>query len=454
MMSMISSRGAGRAAAVALLFSSTFIVAAQAADGFDPMSQVGPNPVLPEPQQYLFPPMHLAKVVGWKPGETPTVAAGLKIEAMATGLQHPRSLYTLPNGDILVVESKAPGLEPVKRPKDLVMGWIESITTGGGGEGGESNRITLLRDADGDGKPETKSVFLDHLNSPFGVALVGSDLYVANTDAIMRYHYNTGDTRITDPGTRLTELPGGPIDHHWTKSLVASPDGSLLYVGVGSNSNIAENGMQAEKDRAAIWEVDRASGRSRIFATGLRNPNGLTFEPATHALWAVINERDELGPDLVPDYMTSVKDGAFYGWPYSYYGQHVDPRVQPQRPDLVAKAIPPDYALSSHVAPLGMTFYTADALPAKYKGGAFVGEHGSWDRDKFNGYKVVFAPFKDGKPNGKAEDVVTGFLNKDEAARGRPVGVAVDKAGALLVADDAGNTVWRVTGAQQTAAVK
>lgn len=297
-------------------------------------------------------------------------------------------------------------------------------------------------------------MFLDHLNSPFGVALVGSDLYVANTDAIMRYHYNTGDTRITDPGTRLTELPGGPIDHHWTKSLVASPDGSLLYVGVGSNSNIAENGMQAEKDRAAIWEVDRASGRSRIFATGLRNPNGLTFEPATHALWAVINERDELGPDLVPDYMTSVKDGAFYGWPYSYYGQHVDPRVQPQRPDLVAKAIPPDYALSSHVAPLGMTFYTADALPAKYKGGAFVGEHGSWDRDKFNGYKVVFAPFKDGKPNGKAEDVVTGFLNKDEAARGRPVGVAVDKAGALLVADDAGNTVWRVTGAQQTAAVK
>jgi glucose/arabinose dehydrogenase len=270
----------------------------------------------------------------------------------------------------------------------------------------------------------------------------------------MRYHYNTGDTKITDPGTQLTALPGGPIDHHWTKSLVASPDGSLLYVGVGSNSNITENGIQAEKDRASIWEVDRASGRSRIFATGLRNPNGLTFEPTTNALWAVINERDELGPDLVPDYMTSVKDGAFYGWPYSYYGQHVDPRVQPQRPDLVAKAIPPDYALSSHVAPLGMTFYTADALPAKYKGGAFVGEHGSWDRDKFNGYKVVFVPFKDGKPNGKAEDVVTGFLDGNEAARGRPVGVAVDKAGALLIADDTGNTVWRVSGAQQTAAVK
>ncbi|SER10572.1 Glucose/arabinose dehydrogenase, beta-propeller fold [Faunimonas pinastri] len=440
----------GSALGLALLLSSTASIVAQAADTFDPQTQVGPNPTLPDPQQYLFPPMHLAKVVGWKQGETPTVAPGLKIQALATGLQHPRSVYTLPNGDVLVVESKSPGVEPIKRPKDLVMGWVESLVTsgGGGGGGGESNRITLVRDADGDGKPETQSVFLDHLTSPFGVALVGSDLYVANTDSIVRYPYNTGDTKITGPGTPLTPLPGGPIDHHWTKSLVASPDGSLLYVGVGSNSNITENGMQAEKDRAAVWEVDRATGRWRIFASGLRNPNGLSWEPQTGALWAVINERDELGPNLVPDYVTSVKDGGFYGWPYSYYGQHLDPRVHPQRPDLVAKAIVPDYALSSHVAPLGMTFYTGNSLPEKYRGGAFVGEHGSWDRDRFNGYKVVYVPFKDGKPSGKAEDVVTGFLDQQEQARGRPVGLAIDKTGALLIADDVGNTVWRVTPAQ------
>jgi glucose/arabinose dehydrogenase len=390
--------------------------------------------------------MHIAPVVGWKKGETPTVAAGLKITALATGLEHPRSLYVLPNGDVLVVESKKPEGEPVKRPKDFVMGWIESFATSGGGDK-PSNRITLLRDANGDGVPETRSIFLDHLNSPFGIALVGNDLYVADTDAIVRYPYKEGDTKITDPGTRLTALPGGPIDHHWTKSLVASEDGKLLYVGVGSNSNITENGMQAEKNRAAIWQVDRATGRWRIFASGLRNPNGLSWEPQTKALWAVVNERDELGPNLVPDYLTSVKDGGFYGWPYSYYGQHLDPRVQPQRPDLVAKAIAPDYALSSHVAPLGLTFYTADNLPEKYRGGAFVGEHGSWNRFAFNGYKVVFVPFKDGRPSGKAEDVVTGFLNSDHDARGRPVGLAVDKSGALLIADDTGNTVWRVTAA-------
>jgi glucose/arabinose dehydrogenase len=416
---------------------------------FDPQSQVGSNPVLPEPHQYLFPPMHLAKVVGWKEGETPKVADGLKVEAMATGLQHPRSLYVLPNGDVLVVESKSPDLDPVKRPKDLVMGWIESMVTSGGTEGVPSNRITLLRDADGDGKPEMREIFLDHLNSPFGVALVGSDLYVANTNAIMHYTYHTGDTHITGPGTVLTPLPGGPIDHHWTKSLTASPDGSLLYVGVGSNSNITENGIQAEKDRAAIWEVARMTGRWRIFADGLRNPNGLTFEPESGALWTVVNERDELGPNLVPDYMTSVKSGGFYGWPYSYFGQHVDPRVKPQRPDLVEKAIVPDYALSSHVAPLGLAFNTGHGLPAKYRGGAFVGEHGSWDRGKFNGYKVVFVPFSAGHPNGKAEDAVTGFLNDDGEARGRPVGVAIDNSGALLIADDVGNTVWRVTSAGQ-----
>jgi len=437
---------AGRIAAWTLMCGAVLVLPASSQENFDPASQIGPNPVLPEPQQYLFPPMHLAKVVGWHGGEKPTVPAGLAVAPLATGLQHPRSLYVLPNGDVLAVESKAPNFNSIKRPKDLVMGWVESWVTSGG-DTGPSNRITLLRDADGDGRPEIRSVFLDHLNSPFGVALVGNDLYVADTDAILRFPYKTGDTKITAPGTRLTELPGGPIDHHWTKSLVASRDGSKLYVGVGSNSNITENGIEAEKNRAAILEVDRASGRFRIFADGLRNPNGLSFEPQSGALWAVVNERDELGPNLVPDYMTSVKDGAFYGWPYSYYGQHIDPRVMPQRPDLVEKAIVPDYALSSHVAPLGLAFYTGEALPQKYRGGAFVGEHGSWDRQRFNGYKVVFVPFSGGHPNGKAEDVVTGFLNDRGEARGRPVGVAVDNSGALLIADDVGNTVWRVTAA-------
>lgn len=412
----------------------------------DPKAQIGANPKLPGIQQYWLPPMHIARIVGWKKGETPTVAQGLQAKAFATGLQHPRFLYVLPNGDVLVVESKAPTSAPIKRPKEIVMGYIESWATSGG-DTGPSNRITLLRDSNGDGVPDTQSVFLDHLNSPFGVALVGNDLYVANTDAIVKYPYTEGDTRITAPGTVLTELPGGPIDHHWTKSLVASPDGSKLYAGVGSNSNITENGMEAEHNRAAILEIDRASGRWRIFASGLRNPNGLSFEPQTGALWTVVNERDELGPDLVPDYMTSVKDGGFYGWPYSYYGQHVDPRVKPERPDLVAKAIVPDYALSSHVAPLGMAFYTGTSLPSAYRGGAFVGEHGSWNRQVLNGYKVVYVPFADGKPSGPAQDVVTGFLDSDNHARGRPVGVAIDKTGALLVADDSGNTVWRVTAA-------
>jgi glucose/arabinose dehydrogenase len=375
------------------------------------------------------------------------VAKGLKIEALATGLEHPRSLYVLPNGDVLVVESKSPSTDPVKRPKDLVMHWIESIVTSGGDDSKPGNRITLLRNADGDGKPELRSTFLEHLNAPFGVALVGGDLYVANTDAVMRYPYKEGDTKIEAAGTLLTVLPGGPIDHHWTKSLLASRDGSLLYVGVGSNSNVGENGMEAEKNRAAIWEVERSTGRSRVFASGLRNPNSMSFEPESGAMWTVVNERDELGPDLVPDYLTSVKDGGFYGWPYSYYGQHVDPRVKPERPDLVQRAIVPDYALSSHVAPLGLAFYTGTSLPQRYHGGAFIGEHGSWNRQQFNGYKVVFVPFSGGRPSGKAEDVVTGFLDADGAARGRPVGVAVDKTGALLIADDVGNTVWRVTSA-------
>ncbi len=422
-------------------------------DDFDVKTQIGPNPVLPEPQQYLVPPMHLAPIVGWKDGETPTVPDGMKVTAMATGLDHPRSVYTLPNGDVLVVESRGPDLDPVTRPKNIVMRWVEAFVTSAGTAKG-NNRITLLRDTHGDGKYDLRTVFIDHLYSPFGVALVGDDLYVANTDAILRFHYTPGVTSITEPGTVLTPLPGGPIDHHWTKSLVASEDGTKLYAGVGSNSNITENGIGAELDRASIWEVDRATGAHRIFADGLRNPNGLSWEPQSHALWAVINERDELGPNLVPDYMTSVRDGGFYGWPYSYYGQHVDPRVQPQRPDLVAKAIMPDYALSSHVAPLGLVFDTGSGLPAKYSGGAFVGEHGSWNRQILNGYKVVFVPFADGTPNGMAEDVVTGFLDSDGRAHGRPVALALDKAGALMIADDVGNAVWRVTADTQKQAAR
>jgi glucose/arabinose dehydrogenase len=410
-------------------------------DGGDPKRQLGANPVLPEPQQYLLPPMHIAKVAHWGEGEKPIVPQGLQIRALATDLQHPRSVYALPNGDVLVVEANGPKA-PVYRPKDLVMGWVQSFA-GSKAKGG--NRITLLRGGDDDRKPTVRTVFLDHLNSPFGVALVGQDLYVANTDAIVRYPYKEGQTTIADEGTKVTDLPGGPIDHHWTKSLLASPDDSKLYVGVGSNSNITENGMPAEYERASIWEVDIKSGAHRIFASGLRNPTGLQWEPQTGKLWAIANERDELGPDLVPDYLTSVQDGAFYGWPYSYYGQHVDLRVEPQRPDLVAMAIPPDYALSSHVAPLGLAMSSGTAFPPNFRSGAFVGEHGSWDRNPLNGYKVVFVPFKDGKPSGLAEDFVTGFLNADNQARGRPVGLALDRTGALLIADDLGNTVWRVS---------
>jgi glucose/arabinose dehydrogenase len=406
----------------------------------DPSRQVGPNPYLPPIHQYLLPPMHVAKVVGWN-GGTPIVPAGLKVQAFATDLANPRSLYVLPNGDVLVVETGGPP-GPVSRPKELVMNWVEKMAHSRTKPG---QRILLFRDTHGDGVPDQRSVFIDHLNSPFGVVLVGSDLYVANTDAVVRYSYTTGQTRITDPGVKLCDLPGGPIDHHWTKSLTASPDGALLYAGVGSNSNITENGIQAEVGRASIWQIDRATGTHREYATGLRNPNGLQFEPQTHTLWAVINERDELGPDLVPDYLTSVRDGAFYGWPYSYYGQHIDPRVQPQRPDLVAKAIAPDYALSSHVAPLGLVFYSGTDLPVHYRGGAFVGEHGSWNRPVLNGYKVVYIPFVDGHPSGPPEDVVTGFLVDGDKARGRPVGLAVDGKGGLLIADDTGNSVWRVS---------
>jgi glucose/arabinose dehydrogenase len=418
-------------------------------NGGDPRKEIGANPMLPALQQYLLPPIRIAKPVAWG-DDTPKVPQGLQVRALATGFQHPRSLYVLPNGDVLVVESNGPKA-PVFRPKDIITGWVQWFA---GAQAKDANRITLLHDINGDGIPKVRTVFLDHLNSPFGVALVGHDLYVANTDAIIRYPYQDGETTITDPGTKLTDLPGGPIDHHWTKALLASPDGSKLYVGVGSNSNITENGIGAEYERAAIWEIDRATGAHRIYASGLRNPTGLQWEPVTGKLWAVANERDEIGPDLVPDYLTSVQDGGFYGWPYSYYGGHLDPRVQPQRPDLVAKAIVPDYALSSHVAPLGLAMYTGTELSESYRGGAFVGEHGSWDRTPLNGYKVVFVPFSGGKPSGPAQDVVTGFLDANDHTRGRPVGLAVDRTGALLIADDVGDTVWRVSSGRQTTSQK
>jgi glucose/arabinose dehydrogenase len=436
------------AASLALVVAGLGLASCDDAGG-DPKRQIGANPVLPAVQQYLLPPIRIARPVSWG-NDTPKVPDGLQIHALATGFQHPRSLYVLPNGDVLVVESNGPKA-PVFRPKDIITGWVQTFA---GAKAKDANRITLLRDTNGDGVPEVRSVFLDHLNSPFGVALVGHYLYVANTDAIMRYPYQDGQTSITAPGTKLTDLPGGPIDHHWTKSLVASPDGSKLYVGVGSNSNVAENGLEAEHERAAIWEVDTATGAHRIYASGVRNPTGLQFEPETGKLWAIANERDEIGPDLVPDYLTSVQDGGFYGWPYSYYGRHLDPRVKPQRPDLVAKAIVPDYALSSHVAPLGLAMYTGNNLPASYRGGAFVGEHGSWDRTPLNGYKVVFVPFSGGKPSGIAQDVVTGFLDANNHTRGRPVGLAVDGSGALLIADDVGNTVWRVSSAGTGSAIK
>ncbi len=410
----------------------------------DVSTQLGPDPQLPEPSRALLPRMNVPKVVGWSGGETPTVPSGFRIEAIATGLSNPRNVYPLPNGDLLIVESKKTAKEPIERPKRPVMGWIEAKAHGGGGGDKPSNRILLLRGADGAGKPAAPTVLIDHLNAPFGVALVGDALYVADTDAILRYPYTPGQEHVGGPATRVVDLPAGPINHHWTKSLTASADGSKLYVGVGSNSNAMERGIEAETNRAAIWEVDAATGAFRVYASGLRNPNGLTFYPGSDTLWAVVNERDELGPNLVPDYMTSVKPGAFYGWPYSYWGPHVDPRVRPQRPDRVQAAIKPDYALSSHVAPLGLAFYTGPSFPAQFHGGAFVGEHGSWNRPDLNGYRVVFIRFENGRPVGQPVDFVTGFVAHGDA-RGRPVGVAVDRAGALLVADDVGNTVWRVT---------
>lgn len=427
-------------AAPALLALAT--LAACGRQGGDLSRQFGPNPYLPEPRQYLLPPMSVPKAVGWKAGETPDVPAGLQIEALASGLLHPRIVYTLPNGDILVVESNGPGTRPL-RPKDYI---TPKVKARGGASAKGGNRITLLRDTNGDGKPELRTVFLDHLFSPYGVALVGDTLYVANTDAIMAFPYTPGATSITTPGVKLADLPAGPLNHHWTKSMAASLDGSKLYVGVGSNSNIIENGLDAEVGRAAIYEIDRQTGAKRIYADGARNPTNLAVQPGTGQLFAVVNERDEIGPDLVPDYLTSVKDGGFYGWPYSYWGQHLDARVHPQRPDLVAQAIKPDYSLSSHVAALGLAFSQGESLSPEFANGVFVGEHGSWNRTPLSGYQVVFVPFANGRATGKPIPVVTGFLSKDnKTVHGRPVGVALDRTGALLVADDAGNTVWRVS---------
>ncbi len=413
----------------------------------DPNSQYGANPFLPAPHEQLVADVGVFETVGWQRGETPTVPTGFRIAAVAQGLSNPRNVLALSNGDVLIVESRNEGGEPVQRPKDPIRDWIMARAhsqTKSGQTPKPSNRITLVRDANDDGRPELRTVLVDHLHAPFGIAVLDGFLYVANTDAIMRYPFSPGETRITAPGVKLVDLPAGAINHHWTKSLAASPDGSRLFVSVGSNSNAMERGADAERDRAAIHEVDPQTGLMKTFATGLRNPNGLTFYPGSNTLWTVVNERDELGPNLVPDYMTSVRPGGFYGWPYSYYGQHVDPRVRPQRADLVARAIRPDYALSSHVAALGLTFYTGASFPARFRGGAFVGEHGSWNRTDPHGYKVAFIGFRGGRPVGIPQDFMTGFL-KDGKAHGRPVGVTIDRTGALLVADDVGNTVWRVS---------
>ena len=401
----------------------------------------GPQPNLPEPKSSLLPTVNIAPAKGWPAGTMPTPAAGLKVQAFAGELEHPRWLHVLPNGDVLVAETDAP-----PKPDDSkgVKGKIAKLVmTRAGSSHPSANRISLLRDTNGDGIADQKTVFLQNLNSPFGMALVGNMLYVANTDALMRFAYQEGATQITVGGTKVLDLPSGTLNHHWTKNVIANPAGTKLYITVGSNSNVAENGFDQEVGRALIMEFDIASGKARPFATGLRNPNGMDWQPQSGVLWTVVNERDELGNDLVPDYMTSVKDGAFYGWPYSYYGQHVDTRVKPQNPQLVARAIKPDYALGNHTASLGLAFYAAELMP-QYRGGALIGQHGSWNRKPHSGYKVIFVPFRNGQPSGKPQDILTGFLSDKGDAFGRPVGVAVDFSGAILVADDVGDMIWRV----------
>lgn len=404
----------------------------------------GPTPRLPAPNNTLIPTVNIAPAVGWPQGAKPKAAPGTQVTAFASGLDHPRWLYVLPNGDVLVAETNAPA-----RPDEGkgIRGWVMGKVMQRAGAGVPSaNRITLLRDADHDGVAETRSTFIEGLHSPFGMALVGNDFYVADTDKLLRFRYVPGATQIREAGTQVTDLPGGPLNHHWTKNVIASADGRKLYVTVGSNSNVGENGLDQEQGRAAIWEVDAASGAHRVFASGLRNPNGLAWEPRSGALWTAVNERDEIGSDLVPDYITSVKEGGFYGWPYGYYGQHVDQRVQPQNPQKVAQALVPDYAVGPHTASLGLAFAEPGALPAPFDHGAFVGQHGSWNRKPHSGYKVIFVPFdSSGKPSGQPVDLLTGFLDSDAKAMGRPVGVANDRRGGVLVADDVGNVVWRVS---------
>jgi glucose/arabinose dehydrogenase len=410
-----------------------------------PVTEVGfgPRPTLPAPEKALFPTVNIAPAKGWPEGIKPIATEGTQVNAFAAGFDHPRWIYVLPNGDVLVAETNAPA-----KPDDGkgIKGWVMKMVMKRAGAGVPSaNRITLLRDTNNDGVADVRTALLSGLNSPFGMALVGENLYVANSDAVMQFPYKAGDTQITSAGTKLLDLPAGTINRHWTKNLIANEDGSKLYVSIGSNSNVAENGMAAEAGRAAIWEIDLKAGTHRVFASGLRNPVGMAWEPTSKALWTAVNERDELGNDLVPDYMTSVRDGGFYGWPYSYFGQNVDVRVSPQEPALVAKAIVPDYALGAHTASLGLSAAKGNRLPARFADGMFIGQHGSWNRTPHSGYKVIFVPFANGMPTGAPVDVLTGFLSEKETAFGRPVGVAIDKQGALLVADDVGNVVWRVS---------
>ncbi|MBB5984912.1 glucose/arabinose dehydrogenase [Sphingobium sp. B1D3A] len=408
-------------------------------DGPLPPEQIGSRPHLPEPAETLVPPMKIASPTGWD-GAKPRAPAGFTVTAVATDLKVPRQMLVLPNGDLLVAEGRGGGA-PVMRPKDLIAGVIKSRGKSGT-EGGD--RITLLRDEDGDGRAEFRTTFISGLNAPYGLALVDGSLYVANQDALLRFPYQDGQTRITTPGTQVTKLPSR-LNHHWTKALVPSADGTKLYVGIGSNSNVGERGMAVEEERAVIWEIDRETGARRTYVTGIRNPTALAIEPRTRALWAVVNERDEIGANLVPDYLTAVRPGAFYGWPYSYWGRHIDPRVRPQRPELVASAVTPDYSLGSHVAPLGLAFVRGPGFAGSYGEGAFVGQHGSWNRRTLVGYNVVWVPFSNGRPAGPPRPFLTGFIDEDGKARGRPVGVTYDPARrALFVADDLSNTIWRV----------
>lgn len=412
---------------------------AACAPGSEGLDQTGQNPNLPDQANSLVPAIAIAPLEGWS-GALPTAPAGYTVTAIARDLKIPRQMVVLPNGDILVAEGSG-GKAPKLRPKDVIAGFIKaqgkSPVKGG-------DRITLLRDNNGDGRTDLQTTFIAGLDAPYGLAFVNGALYVANQGDLRRFAYTEGATSIAGEGEEVTALPA-VINHHWTKALTASPDGSKLYVGIGSNSNVGERGMDAEEDRAVIWEIDPATGSNRVFASGIRNPTALAFDPWGNRLWSVVNERDELGPELVPDYLTSVQDGGFYGWPYSYFGRTIDPRVHPQKPDMVAKALRPDYALGSHVAALGITFVTAGGMGGQFAEGAFVGEHGSWNRSDHSGYKVVFVPFRAGRPAGKPVDFLTGFL-ADGKARGRPVGVLFDAPrGRLLVADDVTNTVWSVT---------